>query len=99
MKNALMLCIYVYYKSVVLSTYSQTLNALYMDAITSIMASEFAVDLDKFNIQIHNVRIQKDLKTVIVYWSCDESGLVDEEAKAALENIETPVRSRLRSIR
>ena len=69
-----------------------------MDAITSIMASEFAADLQKFQIQIHGVRIKKDLKTVVVYWSCDESGLIDEEAKAALENIETPVRSRLRLI-
>ena len=69
----------------------QVLNSLYMDTITDILGSEYATELQQYRIQIHNVRILTSLEAVYVYWSCDESGIVNLEAAEALKNLEPKV--------
>ncbi|XP_003746518.1 uncharacterized protein LOC100901317 [Galendromus occidentalis] len=75
------------------------LNALYMETVTDILGSEFATELEQYSIQIHNVRILPTLDVVNVYWSCDESGLVNPEAAKTLKDLEPKIRRELSSVR
>lgn len=62
-----------------------------METITDILGSEFATELEKHRIQIHNVRIMRNLDVIFVYWSCDESGLINPEAAEQLKELEPKV--------
>ncbi|XP_022689027.1 uncharacterized protein LOC111260483 isoform X1 [Varroa jacobsoni] len=83
----------------------RVLNALYMETITGVLASEFGERLSGYGITVIEVRINFELTIVNVYWICEsdvctESGTVEvAEAAATLKEIAPQIRAELTAVR